>query len=140
MEILDISKWFNLKRISIEEIDEIFKTLNEKTDDSKWIINYKESNEIDIGGIINKYGLLNKKTERLNWLIKFQKEFIREISAIRIIGIFYNCSSIESLPDISNWKIDNVDDLSYRFSGCSSLKSLPDISKWNIENIKIGYF
>ena len=140
MEILDISKWFNLKRIRIEEIDEIFKTLNEKTDDSKWTINYKESNEIDIRGIINKYGLLNKKTERLNWLIRFQKEFDRKISTISIQHIFYNCSSIESLPDISNWKINNVDDLSYLFSGCSSLKSIPDISKWNIENIKIGYF
>ena len=49
--------------------------------------------------------------------------------------MFYNFSSIESLPDISNWNITNVDQLSYLFSGCSSLKSLPDISKWNIENV-----
>ena len=140
MEIPDISKWFiNLKksnRISIEEIEEIFKTLNGKTDDSEWIINYKESIKIDIRKIFLKCGPLNENAiDMLNWHIKFQKEFNREISTIRIRGIFYNCSSIELLPDISNWNINNVDDLSYVFYGCSSLKSLPDISKWNTENV-----
>ena len=46
-------------------------------------------------------------------------------------SIFYNCSSLESIPDISNWNIKDFTDISCLFYGYSSLISLPDISKWN---------
>ena len=55
-----------------------------------------------------------------------------------IIGlsyIFYGCSSLISLPDISNWNISNVKNISNMFNGCNSLISLPDISKWNTGNV-----
>ena len=48
---------------------------------------------------------------------------------------FYGCSSIEVFPDISNWNTDNVTDIESIFSYCQSLKSLPDISKWNTEKV-----
>ena len=47
--------------------------------------------------------------------------------------MFLGCSSLKSLPDISNWDTKNVTDMSYMFSYCSSLKSLPDISKWTLK-------
>ena len=50
-------------------------------------------------------------------------------------GMFYGCSSLKSLPDISKWNTNNVIDMSLLFFDCSSLKSLPDISKWNISNV-----
>ena len=50
--------------------------------------------------------------------------------------LFYGCSSLKSLPDISKWNIDNVENTELLFAGCSSLKSLPDISKWNLFNNK----
>ena len=50
--------------------------------------------------------------------------------------MFYNCSSLNSLPDISNWNTSNVTNMSYMFSNCSSLNSLPDITKWNIKKLK----
>ena len=46
--------------------------------------------------------------------------------------LFTNCYSLISLPDISNWK---VNDIFLIFSNCISLISLPDISKWNNNNI-----
>ena len=49
--------------------------------------------------------------------------------------LFYNCSSLTSLPDISKWNIYDVVTLKGIFSGCSSLKSLPDISKWDLNNV-----
>ena len=49
--------------------------------------------------------------------------------------MFYNCKSLESLPKISNWKTDNVTNMSHMFSGCFKLKSLPDISKWKTDNV-----
>ena len=51
-------------------------------------------------------------------------------------GLFSYCSSLSSLPDISKWNTNNVNDISDLFSGCSSLSSLPDISKWNTNNLK----
>ena len=50
---------------------------------------------------------------------------------IEMIGLFFSCSSLVSLPDISKWNIDKVTDISSLFSNCSSLSSLPDITKWN---------
>ena len=49
--------------------------------------------------------------------------------------MFYRCSSLSSLPDISKWNTNNVTNMSYMFKECSSLSSLPDISKWNTNNI-----
>ena len=49
--------------------------------------------------------------------------------------MFYNCSSLLSLPDISKWDTINITDMHKIFYNCSSLSSLPDISKWNTENV-----
>ena len=49
--------------------------------------------------------------------------------------LFYNCSSLLSLPDISKWNTDNVTNMNFLFYNCSSLLSLPDISKWNTDNV-----
>ena len=46
--------------------------------------------------------------------------------------MFSGCSSLKSLPDISNWNTSNVIIMNNIFFGCSSLHSLPDISKWDI--------
>ena len=51
--------------------------------------------------------------------------------------MFFNCSSLEVLPDLSKWKIPNVTRMSNIFSNCPSLIIIPDISKWNIK-IKSG--
>ena len=54
--------------------------------------------------------------------------------------MFYNCSSLKSLPDISKWNTNKVIDMSDMFYNCSSLKSLPDISKWNTKNMTNMFF
>ena len=51
-------------------------------------------------------------------------------------GLFYECSSLKSLPDISKWNTNNVNNMSYLFYECKSLEYLDDISKWNISNVK----
>ena len=37
--------------------------------------------------------------------------------------------------DLSKWNTNNVTNISYLFYECSSLSSLPDISKWNTKNV-----
>ena len=49
--------------------------------------------------------------------------------------MFEGCSSLKSLPDISNWKIDNVKKMENMFKGCKSIISFPDISKWDFSNV-----
>ena len=44
-------------------------------------------------------------------------------------NMFYECSSLSSLPDISKWNTNNITDMSNTFCWCKSLSSLPDISK-----------
>ena len=53
-----------------------------------------------------------------------------------MFGLFLNCSSLTSLPNISNWNTSCVVDFDEMFNGCESLDSLPDISKWDTSNAK----
>jgi len=49
--------------------------------------------------------------------------------------MFYNCKSLISLPDISNWNTSNVIDMSYMFYNCTSLNYISDIENWNIKSL-----
>ena len=49
--------------------------------------------------------------------------------------MFYECRSLQSLPDISKWNTEKVTNMRSMFYSCSSLQSLPDISKWNTEKV-----
>ena len=50
-------------------------------------------------------------------------------------SMFFGCSSLISLPDISEWDTKNVTDTRDMFNGCSSLISLPDISEWDTKKV-----
>ena len=53
-----------------------------------------------------------------------------------INAMFFGCSSLTVLPDISKWNTSNITDMSHLFDGCSNLISFPDISKWDTSNVK----
>ena len=55
---------------------------------------------------------------------------------IDISGIFKNCISLKSLPDLSQWNTSNILDMNSIFHNCISLLSLPDLSKWNTDRVK----
>ena len=78
--------------------------------------------------IREKYNIKNYKYNRLNIKLKG----IDKISNMSYM--FYRCSSLSSLPDISKWNTNNVTEMSFIFDGCSSLSSLSDILKWNTNN------
>ena len=86
----------------------------------KMIINNKEYE------ICEKY---NNKGYNKNKL-EFKLKGIDNIN--NMSNMFYECSSLLSLSDISKWNTNNIIDMGHMFDGCSSLSSLPDISKWNI--------
>ena len=43
--------------------------------------------------------------------------------------MFFRCSSLSYLPDISKWNTNNVTNMKSMFNGCSSLSSVFDFSK-----------
>ena len=46
-------------------------------------------------------------------------------------NMFFGCTSLISLPDISKWNTSSVTDMSAMFGRCHSLIFVPDISKWD---------
>ena len=66
--------------------------------------------------ITNKYNIKNYKYNRLNIKLKG----INKISDMSCM--FYGCSSLSSLPDISKWNINNVTYMNDMFYECSSAK------------------
>ena len=69
-----------------------------------------------------------------NKLVNFKK-LNTIINITTMYSMFYECSSLISLPDISKWNTNNVTNMGHMFSNCSKLSSLPDISKWDTKNV-----
>ena len=53
---------------------------------------------------------------------------------INMSHMFYDCDSLDSIPDISQWNTKDVIDMSFMFYGFKSIH-LIDISKWDIRNV-----
>ena len=52
--------------------------------------------------------------------------------------MFYGCKSLVYLPNLNEWKIENLKDFTNMFSQCFSLSNTPDISSnfhTNINNL-----
>ena len=52
-------------------------------------------------------------------------------------SLFKECLSLKTIPDISKWNVNKVENIGYMFSQCTSLICLPEISKWKLNNLKI---
>ena len=79
---------------------------------------------------------MNNMFENCKYLKYLELDFLDINNIIDMIGIFKGCSSLISLPYISHWNTEKINNMNSLFDGCSSLKSLPDISKWNMKNMK----
>ena len=77
----------------------------------------------------------------------YESEILKEneLFEIKLKGIkkiidasymFFDCISLYSLPDISQWNTYHIVSMSHMFDGCKSLVNLPEISKWNTTNVE----
>ena len=91
------------------------------------IINNKEKE-------LKEYEILNKIKENNKINIKKIKKIKIKIydNLLNIEKMFEECKSIKIINKIN---ISYVRNMSKIFYGCTSLKSLPDISKWNTNNV-----
>ena len=150
--------------IGQKDSNEIFKNINELYNKmtnkfcEEITIQYKieNNNKIDIFGekfvdinkdncsfeINGKEYELKDKIELINLSINNNDKNFLEIklkgiqNLTNISYMFDGCSSLISLPDISNINTSKVFNMQFMFAGCSSLKILPDISRWNTMNVK----
>ena len=96
---------------------------------------------VNLLSVSNFENLDIKKVNNLQYLFYESLKTIPDISnwdisnVTDISGIFYGCNSLTSVPDISKWNTQNVTNISYLFCNCSSLLSIPDISNWNTDNV-----
>ena len=110
----------------------IFK-VNDYSDDFISLISISDNFEnIDMSDIINMSSMFSSCTS-LKSLPDISKWNTNNVNDMS--NMFSCCSSLISLPDISKWNTNNVNDMSGMFNSCTSLKSLPDISKWNTNNV-----
>ena len=47
--------------------------------------------------------------------------------------MYYNCKSLEKIPDIPYWNLQNVKNMSYMFFGCEKIREIP--KQFNDEEI-----
>ena len=139
----DCEELLSISDLSVDNfnITDINKSFDENNSD-----NYSEksdnSNEIDISETFyNDYLTLSsiqKNTNsslynEINELNNIKENIFTNVTNMGMM--FYGCSSLISLPDISKWNTKNVTDMREMFNECSSLISLPDVSKWKTENV-----
>jgi len=112
-------------KINNEEKIKIFgrKFVENNKDKCKIIYDNKEYE------LVEELEIKNNIESKLNIILKN----INKITDME--DMFNGCSSLLSLPDITNWNTNNITNMSFIFCGCLSLSSLPDISKWNTNNV-----
>ena len=138
--ILDNYNRLNLRRMfyGIKSLIK-FSDIKEKTIKSIYYLEVKDDQKAYITKKINDLQNLFKDKNNLSHLsYKYYDIIVTDMSYM-----FYECSSLISLPDLSNWNTNNVKNMSYMFYKCKSLTSLPDISKWyisNVENISYMFY
>ena len=138
--------YFNMDRIFNENIKSHKFILNKMTiifnniDNQKYIRILGEpffkKNKNNIKVIVNDIEL-SEVEQTIN--TGFKRELIiilLEINTITDLSfMFYQCSSLVALPDISNWNMTKVKKMSYMFAECTQLTFFPNILNWNTSNV-----
>ena len=58
------------------------------------------------------------------------------INCVNLKGLFYNCSSLLEILNLSKWNKYKIINMSYMFYNCSYLEYISDISEWNTRRVK----
>ena len=58
-----------------------------------------------------------------------------DVNSITDFGrMFYNCPSLQSVGDLSGWDVSSATNISSMFYNCSSLQSVGDLSGWDVSS------
>ena len=152
-EIIEIIKKINNNNTlkdKISDILDLYKDMDKAQNIMTIIYNINKDNQIKLfdNYFVNKnknncYLIIDNIEQELTDYIKIKTKEQKKLeiklfethTITSMFCIFYKCTSLSSLPDISKWDTKNVTNMGGMFSGCSSLSSLPDISKWDTKNV-----
>ena len=105
--------------------------INNNTTEVKLFSSFFIKNNINKCKIIyngKEYDLKEKwilnNDDRKNKVFEIKLSGINNITNMSYM--FYRCSSLLSLPDISKWNTDKIINMKALFTGCTSLNSLPE--------------
>ena len=127
-EINEISIQYKIDIIEYSKDIRIFGDKFVQNNKGKCII-ILNGNEFELCSCLN----VNKNL-LINNLFEIKLKVIKEI--VDMSYMFYECSSLTCINNISNMHNENIIDISFMFYFCKSLTSLPDISKLDIKNVK----
>ena len=82
---------------------------------------------------LQDYFNLENKPKNLK-VLELKLKYTNKITSF--YSMFYDCSSLLYLPDISNFDTSNITSMGDMFAGCISLSLLADISNWNTSKVK----
>ena len=86
--------------------------------------------------IINKKEENSEESESIILYLQYNFVYSGDNYAI-LKEIFYNCKSLTSLPDISEWNIKNIIDISCLFYNCELFSSFPVLQNWILKMLLI---
>ena len=135
---------------NLNKIIDIYNKMENKFNQMTIVYNNQKENKIKLFG--NNFVFINKDNCKIVYkdkeypLINYFNPLdingnafeitLKEIDNITDMSeMFYNCSNLSSLSNISNWNTSNVIDMRCMFYKCSSLSSLPDISNWDTSKV-----
>ena len=81
-----------------------------------------------------RYMLANTNFELLPYRASIDLSTWDTASATNMCNLFYNCSGIESLIGLENWKTNNVELMENTFNSCTRIAAL-DLSNWDVSNV-----
>ena len=116
----------------------VYQTMN--IDEINIIYNIKDLKEVQLFD----YNFIKRNKNKLKLIIDGKEQDLigiyklsnnnKDILKVKLKGItnvtdmscmFYGCSSLTSLPDISKWNTTNVTDMRWMFNGCKSSLNIP---------------
>ena len=151
-EIIEIIKKINNNNTlkdKISDILDLYKDMNKDQNIMTIIYNINKDNKIKLfdNYFVNKnknncYLIIDNIEQELTDYIKIKTKEQKKLeiklfethTITSMFCIFYKCTSLSSLPDISKWDTKNVTNMNKMFSLCSSLVNL-NLSNFNTKNV-----
>ena len=134
--ILLKDNFFNVTNLIEEDSSENNSSINLTNNANSFCSSIKRENNFygDLSLIYSELSNIPKSSNSSDEMD--EKKFLINPDMKAMTHLFYKCSSLISLPDISKLNTSNITDMSCMFEGCGALKTLPDISKWDTHNVK----
>ena len=103
-----------------------------KLNNNRYVIDYARFDTSELTDF--RYMLANTNFELLPYRASIDLSTWDTSSATNMCNLFYNCSGVNSIIGLENWKTNNVELMENTFNSCTRITTL-DLSNWNVSNV-----